>query len=100
MGIRCFYSDSVHTIKTHSYDTMRVVCSNDSVPVHISAITKTIPRDDTAIMGIYTFLEQGARGHIFHDSRGATPFRPFCPYPHMTLPELYSLMINTLQWNR
>jgi hypothetical protein len=100
MGIRCLYSDSVHTIKTHSYDTMRFVCSNDSVRVRISAITKTIPRDDIAIMGIYAVLEQGARGHIFHNPRGSTPFLLFCPYPHLTLPEFYSFMVNTLLWNR
>jgi hypothetical protein len=100
MGIRCLYTDSVHTIKTRSYDTMRFVCSNDNERVPISAITKTMPRDDTAIMGIFTILDHGARGHIFHHSRGSTPFRPFCPYPHLTLPEFYNFLFNTLIWNR
>jgi hypothetical protein len=79
---------------------MRFVCSNDIVRVQMSAITKTIPRDDRAIMGLCTILEHGARGHNFHDPRGSTPFRLFCPDPHMTLPELYSFIDNTLIWNR
>ena len=60
----------VQYVKTHSYDTIRFVCSNDSVRVDMSASTETIPRDDIAIMVIFTILDHGALGHIFHDPRG------------------------------
>jgi hypothetical protein len=69
MGFSCLQSDSVQYIKTHSCDTMWLVCSINNVRLDVSAITRTIPWDDTAIMGLYTILERGSWSQFSRSSR-------------------------------